>query len=94
MKRTSSRRRATDAFSFAFACQQVIAMRLMRIALGGADGHREATRMVTEKATAAVQAQFAAAQAIITGGPAGAAAAAAHVYRRAVRANGRRLRRT
>jgi hypothetical protein len=95
MKRTpSSVHGHADAVSFALACQQVIALRLMRIAFGGADGHREATRMVTEKATAAVQAHFAAAEAMFTSGPAGAAAAAANVYRRAVRANGRRLSRT
>jgi hypothetical protein len=88
-----SRRPAIDAFSFAIACQQVIALRLVRIAFGGADARREATRMVTEKAATAVEAQFAAATALISGGPAGAAAAAAQVYRRAVRANGRRLRR-
>jgi hypothetical protein len=82
-----------DAWSFALACQQVIALRLTRIAFGGADAHREATRMVTEKAAAAVSAQFAAAQMLVTRGPAGAAAAAAAVYRRAVSANGRRLSR-
>ncbi len=87
-------RLGADVFSFAFACQQVIAMRLARIALGGADAQREATRMVAEKAAAAVEAQVAAVQGLFMGGPAAAATAAANVYRRAVRANGRRLRRT
>jgi hypothetical protein len=49
--------------------------------------------MVSEKAAAAVRAQFAAARALPSGGPSGAAAAAKTVYRRAVRANRRRLRR-
>jgi hypothetical protein len=90
--RSSPLRGAADALSFAFACQQVIAFRLMRLALGGADAQREATRMVAEKAGAAVRAQFAAAQALPMRGPAGAVSAAANVYRRAVRANRRRLR--
>jgi hypothetical protein len=84
---------ATDAWSFALACQQVIALRLTRIAFGGADAQREATTMITEKAATAMSAQFAAAQVLVTRGPASAAAAAAAVYRRAVRANERRLSR-
>jgi hypothetical protein len=82
-----------DAFAFALACQHVIALRMARIAFGGRDAQREATRMVTEKAAAAVRAQLAAARVIATRGPASAAAAAAAVYRNAVQANGRRLRR-
>jgi hypothetical protein len=83
---------AAEALSFAMACQQVIALRMFRIALGGSRAQREATRMVAEKAAAAMRAQFAAAAALPTRGPAGAAAAVASVYRNAVRANGRRLR--
>jgi hypothetical protein len=82
-----------DAMSFAFACQQVVAMRLTRIAFGGASAHREMTRMVTEKAAAAARAEVAAAIGMATGGPVKAAAAAADVYRRAVHGNSRRLRR-
>ena len=93
MSRSRRPVRSPDALSFAFACQQVIALRLVRMALGGSDAQREATRMVTEKAAAAVRAQFAAVQVLATRGPASAAAAAADVYRRAVRANGRRLSR-
>jgi len=83
----------SDSFSFALACQQVVALRLTRIAFGGARGQHEMTRMVTEKASAAARAQIAAAVGLATGGPAKATAAAAYVYRRAVNANGRRLRR-
>jgi hypothetical protein len=79
--------------AFAVACNQVIALRLARIAFGGASGQREASRMITEKAAAAVRAQLAAAQVLPTRGPVGAAAAAVAVYQNAVRANGRRLRR-
>jgi hypothetical protein len=92
-KGSSSLRSAAEAMSFAIACQQVIALRLFRMALGGAAAKREARRMVSEKAAAAVRAQFAAAQALPGGGLSGAAAAAKAVYRKAVRANGRRLRR-
>ena len=81
-----------DAFAFALACQQVMALRMTRIALGGAMADREARRMVSEKATAAVEAQVAAAMGMATGGPARAARAAASVYRRAVQQNRRRLR--
>src|SRR5262249_35355969 len=82
----------TDAFAFAVACQQVVALRLMRIARGGTTAQHEMTRMVTEKAAAAAQAQLAAAHGLAPGGPAKAAVKAAAVYRRAVHANGRRLR--
>lgn len=81
-----------DGLSFALACQQVMALRLVRIAFGGTSAQREMTRMVTEKAAAAAEAQVAAAIGLATGGPAKAAKAAANVYRRAVSANGRRLR--
>jgi hypothetical protein len=70
----------------------VISMRLMRLGTGGALAQREAQRMVTEKVMAAVEAQTAAATAMMTGrglGPATKSASA--VYRRKVRANRRRL---
>ncbi len=82
-----------DAVSFGLACQQVMALRLTRIAFGGTRAHREMTRMVAEKVGAAAQAEVAAAIGMATGGPAKAAAAAGQVYRRAVNKNKRRLRR-
>ena len=85
---------ATEAMAFALACQQVIGLRLLRIAFGGARARAEMTRMVAEKATAAGRANMAAAIGLATGGPAKAATAAAGVYKRAVNANGRRLRRS
>jgi hypothetical protein len=72
----------------------VIGLRLARLSAGGALAQREAQRMVTEKAFAAVEAQMSAATAIMTGrglGQAGKSASA--VYRRKVRANRRRLTR-
>ena len=93
MKRAPATMTDPDALSFAVACQQVIALRWARIALGGNEATREATRMLTEKAATAIRAQFAAVAALATGGPGEAAVAAAAVYRRAVRANGRRLSR-
>jgi hypothetical protein len=84
---------AADAMSFALACQQVIALRMARIARGDAGAQREMTRMVAEKAAAAVEANIAAVRGLMTGGLSAAADASAQVYQRAVRANGRRLRR-
>ena len=47
--------------------QSVIALRMMRLAAGGARGRAEATRMVAEKVGALAEAQTAAAAAILTG---------------------------
>lgn len=72
----------------------VIALRLMRLAAGGALAQREAQRMMTEKVAAGLAAQTAAATALIAGrGPGRAAKAAERVYRRKVKANRRRLTR-
>ena len=72
----------------------VVAMRLMRLAAGGALAQREAQRMVAEKVTAIAEAQAAAvAKMIMGGGMAAATKSASAVYRRKVRANQRRLTR-
>lgn len=74
--------------------QRVIALRLMRIAGGGARGHAEAQRMVTEKLAAAVEAQAAVAASAIAGGSTrGVAKKVLGVYGKRVRANRRRLSR-
>jgi hypothetical protein len=91
--RSPSLRSVANALTFALACQQVIALRMFRVAFGGSRSRRETTRMVAEKAAAAARAQLAAAAALPTRGPKGAASAAAAVYRKAVRANRRRLSR-
>ncbi|HTZ02814.1 MAG TPA: hypothetical protein VMC05_10815 [Xanthobacteraceae bacterium] len=74
--------------------QQVIALRMMRLAVGGARGQTEAQRMVTEKPAALAEAQAAAfAGAIGSGKPVNAGKKALGVYRKRVRANRRRLTR-
>jgi hypothetical protein len=71
----------------------VVAMRLMRLASGGALAQREAQRMIAEKAVAFGEAQVAAAAKLITGaGMPTAAKSASDVYRRKVGANRRRLK--
>jgi hypothetical protein len=76
---------STDAAMLALEAQSVIAMRLTSIALGRGT-QAENSRMVTEKATAFVQA----ATTLATGG---SAHKVVRGYRKHVRANGRRLRR-
>ena len=80
------------AARFGLDVQSVMALRLMRIAAGGALASREANRMVMEKAAAALEAQMVAATALAFGrGPKKAAKRAGGVYRRAVTRNRRRL---
>ena len=72
----------------------VVAMRVMRLTVGGALAQREAQRMVAEKVTAIAEAQAAAvAKMIMGGGMAAAIKSASAVYRRKVLANQRRLTR-
>jgi hypothetical protein len=74
--------------------QRVIALRLMRIAGGGARGQAEAQRMVTEKLAAAVEAQAVLASSAIEGGSSHRAGKKMlDVYGKRVRANRRRLSR-
>ena len=76
----------------AFEAQQVIAIRMMRIAVGGALAERELQRMISEKALAASQAGFEAVLSL-TGGKSSTAIAhgAIRGYRTRVRKNRRRL---
>ena len=72
----------------------VVAMRLMRLAVGGALAQREAQRMIAEKVTAIAEAQATAVtKMIMGGGMAAATKSASAVYSRKVRANRRRLTR-
>jgi hypothetical protein len=72
----------------------VVAMRLMRLAVGGALAQREAQRMAAEKFTAIAEAQAVAiTKMVMGGGLAAATKSASGVYRRKVRANRRRLTR-
>jgi hypothetical protein len=82
------------AASLGAEAQWVIALRMMRLAAGGAVAATEAQRMISEKVIANAQAQFAAGMALASGhGIGGAARAAAKPYKRAVGANRRRLTR-
>ncbi len=79
----------------AVEAQQVIGLRLLRLAQGNALATREATRMVTEKIAAFSEAQVAAGLALTTGCSVHATMArAAAPYRRRVRANRKRLSRS
>jgi hypothetical protein len=73
-----------DASMLAMESQQVIGLRLMKLALGGSAASREANRMVTEKVVAFGEA----AAKVATGATTHAVVKG---YRRKVRANRRRL---
>lgn len=87
------------AFSFymrasllAWEAQQVIALRMMRFALGGAPAQRELQRMMTEKSLAAFQIGTTAWLGLASGRSGEAVAkTAVSGYSRRVRANRRRL---
>jgi hypothetical protein len=74
-----------DATMLAFEAQNVIGLRMMRLAAGGAAATAEAERMVTEKVFAAIDAGAV----LLTGG---SAHKVIKGYRRKVRANARRMR--
>ena len=73
-----------DMTMLAIESQQVIALRMARLALGGPGATREARRMVSEKATAAVETGFHFAAG-------GAPHKVVNSYRRKVQANRDRL---
>jgi hypothetical protein len=74
--------------------QSVIALRMQRLAAGGARAEAEASRMVTEKILAAGEAQMSAAAAAVRGHKKHVVAGKAlNAYRKRVRANRRRLSR-
>jgi hypothetical protein len=74
--------------------QRVIALRMMRLAAGGARGRAEANRMVAEKVGAFTDAQTAATAAILTGRrPKIVAGKVLNAYKKRVGANRRRLSR-
>ena len=81
-----------EAAQFGADSQSVIAMRMMRLANGGPLAATEAHRMVSEKVAAFTEAQGLMMSALVSGKSFEAAAAKAYApYRRAVRANRRRL---
>ena len=78
-----------------FDAQNIIALRMMRLAAGGARGSNEARRMVVEKIAAGVEAQSAAVLGVLAGRK--DTVVAGQVLRglqKRVRANKRRLSRT
>lgn len=83
---------ARDTARLGVDAQNVVALRLFRLARGGKAGRKEAHLMVAEKADALVQAQFAAAKSMVSGkqGPA-LARETIGIYGRRVRHNRRRL---
>jgi hypothetical protein len=85
---------AFKAFELGIEAQSVIALRMMRLAAGGARGRAEASRMVAEKVGALAEAQTRAAAAILTGRREKVVAGKVlNTYRKRVRANRRRLSR-
>jgi hypothetical protein len=78
--------------AFGLDCQEVVLRRFSRLARGDSLAMREAARMISEKATTATFAMMNAFAAWPLGGERAANMAAARTYRRAVRANRRRLR--
>jgi hypothetical protein len=77
---------SADNARLAFEAQQVIALRMMKIAAGGAAAQAEVTRMVSEKA-------FACGEAAATVAFGGSARKVVRGYRTRVKANARRLSR-
>jgi hypothetical protein len=76
-----------DSAEIGFRAQQVVALRLMKIAAGGAAANAEAARMVTEKLAAATEAAM-----ILASG--GSPQRVIGRTKRRVRANAQRLSRT
>jgi hypothetical protein len=86
---------SVQATQLAWEAQNVVALRLMRMAAGGQRGHSEAKRMVTEKIVAAVEAQAAGAAAAGAGGNGHRVTKKVMgVYKKRVRGNARRLKRS
>jgi hypothetical protein len=85
---------SSQAALLGFEAQSVVALRMMRLAAGGARSRSEAQRMVTEKMAALTEAQAAAVAGAITGGDSQQTAKKImNVYQKRVRRNRRRLTR-
>jgi hypothetical protein len=91
-KQPSWLRLSFDIWRAGLEAQQVIALRLAKLARGGASATAETNRMVSEKTAAAVEAQQTAATALLTGKAAQIPARTVALYRRKMRANRKRLR--
>jgi len=88
-------RMASHAAFLMWDAQQVMALRMMRIASGGGRATREANTMIAEKAIAALEAQSAAVTGILAGkSPPAVGEGMLRVYKKRVKANRRRLRKS
>ena len=87
-KKTST---AVAAGLLALEAQQVIALRMMKLALGGPKAKREAERMVSEKVAAANRAARISVAAALAGEADAGADRVVRMLRQKVRANRRRL---
>ncbi len=75
----------------AFEAQQVIALRMAKLAWGGPAAMSEASRMVSEKMQASAKAAGMMSAAIMRGAPDGGTSDVVRMLRREVRSNKRRL---
>jgi hypothetical protein len=82
-----------DALNLTLEAQSVIGLRMMKAAWGDTAAWDEARLMITEKAKAAMDAQFLFASSLMAGQGALAPARAVALLRRRVQANQRRLTR-
>lgn len=83
-----------DAWTLGVEASAVIGLRALKLAAGGAAAEAEAYRMVAEKVAAGLDLQAKAMSGALGYSPAGATAKAVGHYRRKVRSNLRRLRRS
>ena len=90
-RRSGMNKLFSDTLKMGFVANQVIGLRLMKIATGGAHGKRESDLMVSEKLEAAAEASLAAAMSMATGQPHRAAERALAVYTKRVNGNLTRL---
>jgi hypothetical protein len=81
-----------DIWGAGLEAQQVIGLRLAKLAGGGAAAAVEVNRMVSEKMTAALEAQQAAMRAMLAGNATQIPLRTLALYRRKMRANRTRLR--
>ena len=91
-KQPSWLRLSFDIWGAGLEAQQVIGLRLAKLAGGGAAATVEANRMLSEKMTAALEAQRAAMHAMLTGNTTQIPMRTLALYRRKMRANRARLR--
>jgi hypothetical protein len=85
------RKSPPDLWQFGLAVHEVMAARTS-LAMSGKLSSAEARRMIEEKRSAALRAQFACTEAIMKGRGASAPRACFDVYQRAVKSNRKRLR--